>query len=263
MHDACIYTGIQTANICICTHKSEEMLAIDLLHVLHLGVLRDLTGSAIRQLVTVRYWGGSTIERGLDRASRSLRDYANRRCLKLTIKRLTKANVGWASLCYPEMKVKGFDSYIILSWLNDELQRRPCGHGLDMMCTCIWSIDLWLSTCTHAGMFLTEREQTLKELLGDAFMNLYIGLAAKALADGRWLYRVRPKIHKYHHVALERRQSRYNPHMSATWMDEDWVKRTMRVKRRTHRRTATHATLNRWLLGLAAKMQLAMNKLGV
>ena len=86
-------------------------------------------------------------------------------------------------------------------------------------------------------------------------------LAGNAVQNGKKLWRVRPKFHTLHHCILEDRESRLNPHYSATWMDEDYIKRTMRVKKKTHKRTATSATLHRWLMGLARQMQATLEQL--
>ena len=53
------------------------MLGVDLLHIFHLGVGRDLCGSAIRIMASKRgYWRGRTQEQRLKTATQRLKSYA-------------------------------------------------------------------------------------------------------------------------------------------------------------------------------------------
>ena len=62
-------------------------------------------------------------------------------------------------------------------------------------------------------------------------------------------------MHLCHEVALEDTNSRRNPMMGATFMDEDAVKRWMRVKKGAHRRTATESCLGRFLPGFPGMLR--------
>ena len=243
-----------------------RMLASDLLHTWHLGCGRDLLGSCMKILVGLRYFPGRTIEKSLAQATIRLRRFAKMHNYSLVLRKLSKQNLAWSD--YPELKCKGYDTFVVLSWLQDELNRHhptaddpEVQHKLDMMCTAVWCMDSWLRMLTHAPMHLTDSQQLQKTVLGNLFMVTYMSLAQQAVVDGKRLWRVRPKIHILHHCILEDRPSRLNPHYSATWTDEDFIKRTMRVKKRTHKRSATNATLCRYLLGLAGKLQEAMDQM--
>ena len=67
--------------------------------------------------------------------------------------------------------------------------------------------------------------------------------------------------HFLHEMVLEAKPSHLNPNTGRTWMDEDWVKRVMKVKKGVHRRTATESCLRRYLLGLPGKMLEAVSSL--
>ena len=243
-----------------------KMISADLLHTWHLGCGRDLAGSCIKVLVGLRYFPGRSIERSLAQATVQLKRYAKLHKHSLVLRKLTKANLTWSE--YPELKCKGFDTFVVLSWLQAELSaRHPTAEDpevqlmLDEMTTAVWCMDSWVRMLMHAPMNLTESQQRQKTILGSIFMTTYMSLAQRAVVDGKKLWRVRPKIHLLHHCVLEDRPSRLNPHFSATWMDEDFIKRTTRLKKKTHKRTATGATLCRWLLGLAKKMQESLDQL--
>ena len=243
-----------------------KMISADLLHTWHLGCGRDLAGSCIKVLVGLRYFHGRSIERSLAQATVQLKRFAKLHKHSLVLRKLTKANLNWSD--YPELRCKGFDTFVVLAWLQHEFSARPptaddpeLQSKLDLMTTAVWCMDSLMRMLAHSGMHLSEMQQRQKTILGSIYMNCYMTLAQKAIEDGKKLWRVRPKIHILHHYILEDRESRLNPHYSATWMDEDFVKRTMRVKKRTHKRTATSATLCRWLMGLPKQMQLSLDQL--
>lgn len=259
---------VQTPELANCRAFDPKMLAADLLHVFHLGTGRDLLGSCLKILVQMRYFAGNSIEKSLGRASVRLRSFAQQYRLSLTLKKLTKQNLTWASDLYPEIKCKGYDTYIVLSWLVKEFEGNPptspvreVQDMLDEMCTALWSADAWLRMLMHAPMHLTDSQQLQKTVLGNIFMTTYVSLAQRALVERKKLWRVRPKIHLLHHMVLEDRPSRLNPHFMSTWMDEDFIKRTMRIKKKTHKRQSTGSTLSRWLLGLAVKLQETLEQL--
>ena len=230
---------VQTPELANCRGFDPTMLAADLLHVWHLGCGRDLLGSSLKILTQMRYFAGNSIEKSLGQASMQLRSCARQNGLMLNLKKLTKQNLGWTSDAYPEIRCKGYDTYIALSWLAKEIETNPptspvreIQDMLDEMCTALWSADSWLRMLTHAPMHLTDSQQLQKTVLGDLFMTMYMSLAQRAVVERKKLWRVRPKIHLLHHMVLEDRPSRLNPHYMSTWMDEDFIKRTMRIKKR-------------------------------
>jgi len=108
-------------------------------------------------------------------------------------------------------------------------------------------------------MFLTELEEQNRLALGKLSTVSYAALAAKAVEEKQFLFRLRPKYHLWHHLTFDVRRSKLNCNIHATWMDEDSVKRWMRVKRQVHKRTATENVLRRFLLGLRANLDRGLN----
>ena len=101
-----------------------------------------------------------------------------------------------------------------------------------------------------AGPFLTLEEDRHRQVVGSLFMQALVRLAGQALQDGVRLWRLRPKVHKIHHMVIDQRLSFLNPAHNACWMDEDCVKRVMRLARAVDKRTMTISMLQRYLLGL-------------
>ena len=109
---------------------SVKMIQIDVLHAFHLGWGRDLIASALRVLCTRRgFFLRATQELRLRSATLRLRSFVEQNHLTLTISKLTKANISWKADTYPEMRCKGFDTYVILRWLAYEVQCKDCGNN--------------------------------------------------------------------------------------------------------------------------------------
>ena len=199
-------------------------------------------------------------------------------------------------LRYPELKCKGADTRIVLAWLNDELQQRSCEdhdiltdpwieHPRNPECfgvcfkfryvvlfwSCqffsmpclqfVWLANSWISLLCSADMFLTPEEDRQRMVVGKLMMQLYVRMPRNALDRNLRLFRCRPKLHLLHHMAEDVRPSRLNPAHLSCWMDEDSIKRTMHIKRMVHKRLATQRCLERYKLGLLAKLKDAEKKL--
>ena len=234
-----------------------RMLSIDLLHAFHLGVGRDLCGSAIRIFASQRWgiWSGSNIEARLEFATSRLKAFASRNRLSLTLKKLSQSNLTWETLKYPELKCKGYDTYIVLKWLVEEVTLQDCGN--DLLACALWAADSWLRVLSKSGLFLTPNEELHKLQVGNLFLKSYLNLAVGALENRKMLYRLRPKFHLLFHLVNENRPSRLNCTLNSTWMDEDAMKKWMRIARMVHKRTAAENTLRRFILGFHTKLRLA------
>lgn len=116
---------------------SVRMLGVDLLHIFHLGVGRDLCGSAVRILVTKRgYWRGRNQEERLKFATQRLKSYAKQHGYSLTMSKLSKQSLNWKADAYPELKAKGFDCFVVLRWLISEIDNKDIGN--DTLATDTW-----------------------------------------------------------------------------------------------------------------------------
>ena len=140
-----------------------------------------------------------------------------------------------------------------MTWLTEELQTRDCGD-VDLS-TLIWSANVWISMLFRAGMFLSEAEDEQRKVLGLLCIRTLVKLAHRELQAGRRLWRLRPKMHLVHHMCIDCRPSRLNPHHLSCWMDEEFIKRAMRVVKAVHKRTATASSLERYLLGLPQRLR--------
>ena len=210
-----------------------QMLGLDILHIMHLGVGRDMVASVIRVLTRLRFWRGNNLDTQLASASVSLRNFAASQKLNLRLRKLSKQNLNWKANEYPEAHCKGYDTYILLKWLQFSLDQGGRADVPNMIQTLVWSANNVFGLMANAEMFLTPAQQDQVQTIGNLFVHTYVHLASAAVDRGELLWKVRPKLHMLQHVFLESgRASGLNFHFISTWMDEDSIKRYMQVKKK-------------------------------
>ncbi|CAE7249546.1 unnamed protein product, partial [Symbiodinium sp. CCMP2456] len=228
----------------------------DLLHIWHLGTGRDLIGSALVYMVKSNLcFAGSIQDERLENATASLKSYAKRMRLPLKLKKLSKSKLNWRARCMPELRSSGYDTFVVGRWLADEVV--PNHHTVlpQNLCIALWTSDRVLSIMANGGRWLTRDQQHEKERLGGLFMRSYVLLAKQSISEKTRLYRMRPKLHILHHILMFAPPSRLNNHMYATWMDEDFLRKAMKVHRNTDPRKASLRVIQRYLLGLPKTWQ--------
>ena len=227
-----------------------SMIFPDLLHVWNLGVARDLVGSAVRVFMDHGVWGPGAEAVMLAAATTSLKTFCRLHQLPLKLQKLTKSKLKMSKSRYPELCSSGYDSYVVLLWLLDEATK--CPTLPNVLRTCLWAGNHAVSGMCNAGHFLTSLEQNNVREIGLLFVRCYLRLAREALDDGRKLFRVRPKFHMLHHCfrSVFSETSRTNHGAYSTWMDEDALKKLMKVMKLTDKRTVDRRLMQRWLMQL-------------
>ena len=227
-----------------------KFIHADILHIYHLGTGRDLVGSALVHMLERRgIFEGSNIAARLASATLELRRFCKERKLPLKLHKLSRSKLNWNTADMPELRSSGYDTYVVNKWLV-EVTTRHSAQLPAQLCTALWTADKILSTLAKAGRWLSVEEQELKECYGALFMRSYVELANSSLERRRRAYRLRPKLHLWHHILKESRPSRINPHVFSTWMDEDALRKMMKIHRITDKKTAQKRLLQRILLGL-------------
>ena len=222
----------------------------DLLHIFHLGTGRDLVGSALVMMLRgPGIFPGTNIPDRLSSATASLRSYARDHQLPLKLHKLSRSKLNWTGSNMPELRSSGYDTFVVNRWLTD-VSLRFEGQLPPELCRALWTADHLLSIVANAGRWLTEPEQRNKEQFGNVFVRSYMELATASLRNRDRLFRFRPKFHILHHLLKDSPRSRLNPNVYSTWMDEDALRKIMKVHRITSIKTAPKRILQRYLLGL-------------
>ncbi|CAE7346366.1 unnamed protein product, partial [Symbiodinium pilosum] len=160
-----------------------RMVMPDILHVWHLGVGRDLAGSAIVFMIkeTDIFQGANQQER-LHSATMSLKRFARSQKLPLKLHKLSKTKLGWTGKTFPELKSSGYDTYVTLKWVL-QLSHVFSDALPNSLCSCLWTADHVISLLTNGGRYLSEEEQENKEVFGMVFLREYMALANLALSQ--------------------------------------------------------------------------------
>ena len=225
-----------------------NMIMPDLLHAWNLGVARDLLGSSLKIILQQKeVFGAATLAERLMQATESLRRFAKQHRFQLRCKKLTKNKLSWKSRKYPSLGVAGYDAYVIGSWMEDLLSAFTEKYPE------IYSM-LWLSNravslmYSQEGWFLNQREKDTLEVLGFAFLRVFLSMARGSLEQHKLLFKVRPKLHLLCHVFRSKRL--VNPARYSTWMDEDFLRKASRTMGLTDSRGSHLRFLQRWLMSI-------------
>jgi hypothetical protein len=234
------------------------MLGVDVLHVWHIGIGRDLIGSVLKILIKDKtFFAGRTIPARMKQASVEVQAFAKRNKYQLRLRWLTHSRLQWSNTEYPMLKCKGADTSTYLLWLAELLEARSCEHeqfaGIK---TAVISANLCLKILTKCGVFLKEEEAELCSYLGLLYWHTYVELASWAVQEHLRLFKVRPKGHLWQHMCLDLigRPSRRNPINDACWMDEDYIGKICRICNKTHPMNVCIRALQRYLLMLGQKL---------
>ena len=225
-----------------------SMLMPDLLHCWNLGLARDLLGSSLKIIFQQRIiFTAATLDERMMCATESLRKFAKENGHPLRCRKITKGKLVWHSRKYPSLSVSGYDAYVIGLWLEELVS------GYTQQYPEISSM-LWLSNRAISLMysseswFLSQEEKNSLEVLGFAFLRIYMSMASAALQQHKLLFKVRPKLHILCHVFRSPRitnQSKYS-----TWLDEDFPRKAAKTMGLTDSRGSHLRFLQRWLMSL-------------
>lgn len=230
----------------------------DLLHVLNLGVGRDVCGSILKTLVKeCHVFAGETIDARLHAATVSLHQFARAHALPLRMKKLSRKKLNWGSNRYAELSTgSGYDVSVVARWLEHILA--PHTSIYPDFATLLWSLNKSMSILYDDGpWFLSDEDRQRVRTLGSIFMRVFLKLANAALTNNEFYWRCRPKLHMLHHIFRCHRS--VNPAKFSTWMDEDWLKKISKPLRLVSAVNSQARILQRWLLALPLHLQKSMN----
>lgn len=237
---------------------SIDMICPDLLHVVNLGVAKDVCGCIMKVLVKESHvFGGTSIEEKLQDATVSLRAYARAHTLPLRMKKFSKKKLNWKSNSYPELRTgSGYDVAVISKWLQHVLLGHQ--HIYPQFATLLWALNNCLTILYAAPWFLSEEDRMRIRTMGSIFMRVYLQLSNDALSMNEFMWRCRPKLHILHHIFKCHRS--VNMAKYSTWMDEDFLKKISKTLGLVSALTAQERVLQRWLLALPSHLQNAINQ---
>ena len=243
---------------------SLHMVGIDILHTWHLGLARDVVASVLVLLLRrPAFFAARTIKDRIAEASKLAKDYARDVAHRALPRQwcFTRARLNLKTGSYVEFHGKGWQAGILLKWLESLFRERGAPTD-DLYAVVALGNNFMplLMVAREQGPFLTNEQAHQVMVLGQKWLEVYLRLHVKCKLLESCPYRLfnpRPKMHMMQHL-LESCKGRRNPAIAMTFMDEDWLKRILRVTKKTHRATAAENTLLRWTAGLQETLQAAL-----
>ena len=226
-------------------------LALDIMHCFHLGCGRDLVGGAVKLLCRGKeFFDGRTIAIRLQMLMMEAIEFARRHGKQLSFARLKKTNITWKRDKCPELKGSASDTSVFVAYLSEKLQSVQLPHPYEGVAACVWTANMFFSGLANARFFLDHNERDYLFVLGRAYIASYAQLASVAFSRCEYLFKLRPKFHILTHLVwdIAQRDSGRNPSMDALFIDEDFVKWSLRKYRKMSRQTASLNLLRRCLV---------------
>ena len=230
-----------------------SMIRIDYMHTFHLGVARDLVGTALKIIATGKYWfSGNNINARLKQIVAAVKVFAKQTKQQISIKKLSKNSLGWSEC--PEFKGSAADSAVFLAWLATFLVERPPLAPYDGLAAVVWVANHICEFLYGSGCYLSDEAWEQVRVLAKVFFDGYMQLAICAHEHGQLMYKMRPKYHFLQHL-LEGHGGRRNPAYDSCFMDEDFVRWCLKMFRKCSHKTASLNVLRRNLLTLKTNLQ--------
>ncbi|CAE7432742.1 unnamed protein product [Symbiodinium sp. CCMP2456] len=227
-----------------------EHFAFDIFHTFHLGVGKHLMGSVIAMFTDMET---GNIEVRLEKVSAKYVTWCKENKKSAMLVKITKDMISWnATTDFP--KGSWFKAAITTNMPEWAEAYNPSGCPLlekalsavkvaNKFFRILYSEDVWLSV---------ERSNEAGQLASQ-FLRRYEQCAQLAHAQGKTLFTLQPKLHPFHHCALDLLRAAgggyeaLNPLVFSTQMSEDLVGRPSRLSRRVDPRSVVKRTLERYL----------------
>jgi hypothetical protein len=151
-------------------------------------------------------------------------------------------------------RVKGAKVKILLKWLANMATKArtvdDSGAAANRQLLLLGLVG-FVQECDRAGLFFTEETKNHATWCARTFLLAYQREAERD--HGRPLFKMRPKVHYLAHLVDFMVRTAENPGTCDTWDWENFRGRIKKVCRNTHRSTASHRTVQRYLLLMAIR----------
>lgn len=236
---------------------SHETIRGDVMHVVNLGVAQWALGSCFIQLLEVGAFGGERLPANarLRTAYRQFRQFTAKHRIKTSQPRFTLSRLGRSTLGakqFPIFKGKAWNTRCVCAWLSEvaTANKDKDGRNGTLRALCIFHLASWFAELEETGRHLNAAEAESLKNHGLQFLRAYGELAKNAIEKRAWLYPLRPKLHKLHHICLDLLKEEYNPRFYCCYTDEDFCGQMKRIAVKVHRRRMAERTLQRYRIML-------------
>ena len=247
--------------------KSKRLL--DLLHLVHLGILRDLIPAAIigcledGSLQAFYGLSGRPWNEVLHYFSRHAAVWAKDQNMQLDIGTLTMHRLGRPTYLhwpYPglDTRIKAAKTRTLFAFTTWMMVQLCASAKLDteekqmhakMRAVCCWSLDVALS-CWNVNEEVVMPDSTVQQTVWLCRLHSasYEWLAGQCLLAGRLLYKVRPKTHYFCHMVDHHEKTKICLMHLATFGDEDYMGKVRSICQACHGSTYMSTWARRYAL---------------
>ena len=244
-----------------------QFFKLDLLHIYHLGVGRDFSGSSLA--IALRLYECSIAE-ALDMMNTDLRAFLKAFRKQVHFRSLTRDLLGYTSeAVYPTGHwSKAMDTPVLMDfifWLLTTKFSEQLGSSsqLRIIASACQSMSRFMHLLLAGGLWLSQRESASGADAGLYFLKAYGKLARMCYEEGYCRYNLVPKLHSFHHVCLNLKAQSAEGHFSlnplaqCAFQDEDFVGRVSRLSRRVSPRLQCQRTIEKYLTATCEELRAA------
>lgn len=231
----------------------------DLLHLLWVhGIGNDLVGSSLVVLAQRQAFSGAPgdveLESQLSCGYQAFKKWCRDEGLKTTAEPWKPTSVHFTTdKEYPYIGGKGADVRLISVWLHHFMQQAPRPPGevdwWDDLRLCLHSLARFVHGVASMGIVLQPAETAKLKSAGISFVVVYLRLASLAVRQGMTQFKVRPKLHYFHHLVMDLKK--LNPKVVSCFGEESYMGVVGKLAGRVHRRTMPQRTIQRYLVKLS------------
>ena len=224
------------------------------------GLGQNIAASVIIDLVMMNFWGNKMlgINRMLKRSWIDFKKFCKLNDISCSCPLFTRGHLSWNNQYeYPALKGKAWHCRVILSWLASVLSSEKHfelgGPNADVRCACVVSLAAACNDIeSNEAIFEPEAAAELSDKIRLSLLS-YQGMASIALADGKALYPLKPKMHCLDHLADDVVIERLNPRRYWNFGSEDFIGKIKRIARKSHPSTMARTVTQRYLLKMCLR----------
>ncbi len=239
-----------------------RMVHFDIMHTLDLGILQLALPSALHELVHAGEFGEGPLQARLQVATRQYRRWCKRNRVSAVAPRFKQA---WIRLPHPQIgqvHAKAAAARSMQYWMRDVCERRANSHP-GQHASMRWGLFWHLCSADHVmrrgRRHLRPAEHDQLQRRVESALQCYGWLSGRARTMGIPLWRLIPKHHAMTHIGFDTKG--VNPRHVQCYMDEDMVGKMKRLYIKCHAQSAPRRSLERYVLGQAARWLRALQQL--
>jgi hypothetical protein len=237
------------------TSWSIFMNLFDLLHLLYLGVGKDVAGQLIWEFAAM-YHTELNLNDAVREVGKDCERFYRGLGSPIPVNNWDLGFISWESNSdYPRLcsKVKGSKTKIILMYCCHRAieivnSGRDTSGFARVRARMAWGLLKFIRTCDSSGLWMSPNDAQAAGDAGLLFLRSYMELVAYA-ASKEWVaYKVRPKLHYLWHVITDLPRKRLNPRRIDLFGSEDMIGKVKQIAKSCHRSSALYYTCLKWIM---------------